>query len=170
MPMTPEDQAIAEAELASMQGAYEAARGIPKTGRSRYDQWLADQWRTSAMRWALYQSGLMGETPDLEYSDWLDVSPQSGTSVANLGAHWASRLREMSAQEQREYLERLPAGLREYGQQEVFRGAIGGPRFMRQGVTAQAFGAPMLRAFETEPEGEKSGSTYLDWLRGSYTF
>lgn len=157
---------------------YAAHLGIPTAGRSRYQQWLADQWRVPFTEYGLLGQGLLGglgkatETfRDVSFTDYLS-GREGPMSRFQGGGDFLELLTGMAPEEQIAILDLL-AGEGQGGQsafaQTVFQGGLEGqfPQFIAQGMAGQAFGQPSIGAYEISPGAlrEEDPQPFLNYLR-----
>jgi hypothetical protein len=167
------DRAAFRADPTFFQNIFEDVYGIPTAGRSPYQTWLANQWRTPAAGYALSQAGVQGGLPAVQgrtFEEYLQArrtptaTAPSGIPIG-LGGGYLQSLTAMEPQAQRALLETLP----DYVQTQALLGGFQSqyPRFMAGPMTAQAIAPELGRQFEISPAAIE-GQTFLNFLRNRY--
>ena len=101
------------------QGQFEKIYNLPTIGRSRYQNWLANQWEIPASRYALQQAGaitdpqgeIQGQDANLSFEKYLrnerraaqgstdpvpgDVTPPSGLGISRMGPKYFDAMTHM---------------------------------------------------------------------------
>jgi len=156
--VTDAQQAILDTP-ALWRASYNQQMGIPATGRSIYQSWLANQYGRAASAYSLGQVGQgpgSGWTPEYvddegvlvpsswtggqTFRDWLTANR---TTPAGWG--WGAtpfyNYRQLGGQQQREFMERMPTGAGFNPEQELLRsrfGRAGMPSWLANQMTTQA--------------------------------
>jgi len=152
-----------------MQALFEQHLGIPAAGRSRFQQFLADQWRIPATEYVLLQRGLLGGlgegNEDQSFQEYLTGRTRP---VPSMQGDFLCALTSMGSNEQLGLLEGLGA-FREQAMQQVFLGALQQkhPRYLAENLAQRAFSGPVQREFEVSPE-KAGGTPFLNYLQARY--
>jgi hypothetical protein len=156
--VTPAQKAVLDTP-ALWRSYYNQQMGIPATGRSIYQSWLANQYGPAAAGYSLGQvgqgagSGWTPETVDAEgnvvpakwqggqtFADWLEANKTTPTEWG-WGATPFYNYRELGGQQQREFMDRMPVGAGFNPEQELLRsrfGRAGMPSWFANQMTTQA--------------------------------
>jgi hypothetical protein len=142
--------------------------GLPTAGRTRYQQWLGDQWRVPAAEYIMSQArGFGGLGPEGQsfggYLQERGDQPVGRLTGDYLGAGTA--LGEAPVPEQEAFFARQPGWLRSV----LFKGSLRNQGYARPfagGITAQAFNAPSLRGFDVSRRSEED--SFINYLREKY--
>ena len=154
--------------------------GIPVTGGSRYQRWLADQWRVPAAEYQLRSGGLFGEddpaflggTEPQTFQQYLAGRPKD-QPYSRMGGEYLNAIYGMDPLEQQALMgvmgQKDPSGLPDWVKQQAFLGGLQEqfPGFIARGKAQQAFSPSMQRAFSISPE-QIAGGTFLDYLRSRF--
>jgi len=146
---------------------YERQLNIAPVGRTRYQQWLAQQFEPTTTQYLLEQEGLGSVGAggvDFEPRSYAEYLNARGNTPAVLGSSYLGEIGRLGVDERQELLDRLP----NFAQPEIFYGAQRGrvATAAARGLTRQAFSEPSQRRFEISPFAQQArGGTYLEYLR-----
>jgi hypothetical protein len=148
--------------------------GIPERGRSRYEQFLADQWRPAAAEYLLRADPEFGGLPQVgdfqqPFSQFLSGRPK----LPGMQRNFLSQLTDLDPRVQVDILQGM-GDQEDFVTREVFRHGLQGtyPSFIANNLTRQAFSPESRGYFETSPEalsvGEEGVLPFLNYLRSKY--
>jgi hypothetical protein len=157
--------------------------GIPERGRSRYEQFLADQWRPAAAEYLLRADPEFGGLPQVggfnqPFSQFLSGRPElpgmHGIHRDNpYQANFLGQLTNLDPRVQVDILKGM-GDQEDFVTREVFRHGLQSkyPSFIANNLTTQAFSPESRGYFETSPEafsvGEEGILPFLNYLRSKY--
>ena len=171
-------------DQAFLQGTFDQHLGIPIAGGSRYQQWLADQWKVAATEYLLLQRGLLGGlgegNEEQSFQQYL-AGRESG--VSRMKGDFLGALTDMKPNEQVGLLESMSSNeqfdlfdgmgtLGDMVMQQVFLGSLQGryPRFIAEARAAQAFSDSVKGAYAISPGAlrEENPIPFLNYLKDKY--
>ena len=153
------------------QAQFDKQYGIPTAGRSRYQNWLANQWQVPASEYALSQGFAQEGVGDYElstdsFSDWLAKRSLSAvdSTVTDMAAVEATDDREAAtgAERQRRILESLPNYVGSTAFYSRARDQM--PSWLAQSMTGRAFSPEQRRAWDIT-DAATEGDSFLDFLK-----
>ena len=152
---------------------YEQAQGIPTSGRSMYQGWLANQAIVPIAEHNLRQDPMLGlkdpesqRFPDQTFQEYMIA--RRGQPTTFVDRSYFDALTGLSPNAQQAAIERLPEGQRDQIQRALVRGALrsqGASRHFARALTEQAF--RRRGQFAVSDEGVAGGS-FLDYLKRTY--
>ena len=145
-------------------------RDLPATGRSPYQQFIADQWRVAATEYALRGEGLgggLGGSLD-EPTNFFDFLEARTGPASRLQGNFLQELTDIPFNDQMTLFEGL-GGFGDIARRQVFLGGLRDqfPSFIAEGIAQQAFSQPSLDRFGISPEAtrEINPVPFLNFLR-----